>query len=105
MVYNLNFYSAVQLICEGQGGHGSMPMENTPGEKVHYMLDKMMQLRQREAQRLKDDPKLTPGDITTVNLTMLQGGLQSNVVPAEMRLTFDIRLAIDVDHDAFDQQV
>lgn len=82
-----------------------MPMENTPGEKVHYMLDKMMQLRQREAQRLKDDPKLTPGDITTVNLTMLQGGLQSNVVPAEMRLTFDIRLAIDVDHDAFDQQV
>lgn len=95
----------MQLICEGQGGHGSMLIENSPGEKVHYMLDKMMQLRQREAQRLKDNPKLTPGDITTVNLTMLEGGLQSNVVPSEMRITFDLRLAIDVDHDAFEEQV
>ena len=93
------------MICEGQGGHGSMLIENTPGEKVHYMLDKMMQLRQREAQRLKDNPKLTPGDITTVNLTMLEGGMQSNVVPSEMKITFDIRLAIDVDHDAFEEQV
>lgn len=95
----------MQLICEGQGGHGSMLIENTPGEKVYYMLDKMMQLRQREAQKLKDNPKLTPGDVTTVNLTMLEGGLQSNVVPSEMRLTFDLRLAIDVDHDAFEEQV
>lgn len=78
---------------------------NRPGEKIYYMLDKMMQLRQREAQKLKDNPKLTQGDITTVNLTMLKGGLQSNVVPSEMRLTFDIRLAIDVDHDAFEEQV
>ena len=36
---------------------------------------------------------------------MMKGGMQENVVPAEMSLTFDIRLAIDVDHDAFEQQV
>lgn len=95
----------MQLICEGQAGHGSMMIENTPGEKVHYMLDKLMKFRQCEAQKLKDNPKLTQGDITTVNLTMLEGGLQSNVVPSEMKITFDMRLAIDVDHDAFDQQV
>lgn len=95
----------MQLICEGQGGHGSMMIENSPGEKVHFMLDKMTKLRQREAQRLKDNPQLTQGDITTVNLTMLEGGLQSNVVPSEMRITFDMRLAIDIDHDAFEAQV
>lgn len=95
----------MQLICEGQGGHGAMLIENTPGEKIYYMLDKMMQLRLREAQRLKNNPRLTQGDITTVNLTMLEGGLQSNVVPSEMRLTFDLRLAIDVDHVAFEEQV
>lgn len=77
-MWNIFFYfpnsiSALQMICEGQGGHGSMLIENTPGEKVYYMLDKMMQLRQREAQRLKDNPKLTPGDITTLNLTYLEG--------------------------------
>lgn len=27
-----------------------------------------------------------------------QGGLQSNVVPAELQVTFDIRVAVDVDH-------
>lgn len=82
-----------------------MCIKNSPGEKVYYMLDKMMQLRQREEQRLEDNPKLTPGDIIQVNLTMLKGGMQSNVVPSEMSLTFDIRLAIDVDHDAFEEQV
>lgn len=82
-----------------------MMIENSPGEKVHFMLDKMTKLRQREAQRLKDNPQLTQGDITTVNLTMLEGGLQSNVVPSEMRITFDMRLAIDIDHDAFEAQV
>lgn len=44
-------------------------------------------------------------EICDVNLTILEGGSQSNVVPNEMKLTFDIRLAIDVDHDAFEQQV
>lgn len=43
--------------------------------------------------------------VTAINLTMMKGGMQENVVPAEMSLTFDIRLAIDVDHDAFEQQV
>lgn len=95
----------MELICEGQAGHGSILLENTPGEKVHYMLDRFTKFRQQEAQKLKDNPKLNMGDVTTVNLTMLQGGLMSNVVPSEMRLTFDIRVAIDVDHDAFDQQV
>lgn len=93
------------MICEGQGGHAAMMIEHSPGQKVNYMLNKMMQLREHEAQKLKDNPKLTQGDVTTVNLTMLEGGLQSNVVPNVMTITFDIRLAIDVDHDEFDEQV
>lgn len=69
------------------------------------MIDKLMRFRKQESQKLKDNSKLNVGDVTTVNLTMLKGGLQSNVVPAELSATFDIRLAIDVDHDAFDKQV
>lgn len=64
-----------------------------------------MEFRKQESQKLKDNPKLMMGDVTAVNLTMLKGGLQSNVVPAELSVTFDIRLAIDVDIDAFDKQV
>lgn len=37
------------------------------------------------------------GDVITINLTMINGGHQLNVVPSELSVTFDIRLAIDVD--------
>lgn len=35
--------------------------------------------------------------MTTINLTMINGGHNLNVVPTELSVTFDIRLAIDVD--------
>lgn len=78
---------------------------NTPGEKVQYMVNKFMNFRKNEVQKLADNPKLNMGDVTAVNLTMIQGGVQKNVVPSEMKLTFDIRVAIDVDHDAFDNMI
>lgn len=99
------FFSAIELICEGQAGHGSLMQENSSGEKVQYMLNKFMDLRKCELNKLKDNPELKVGDVSAINLTMLKGGMQTNCVPAVMNLTFDIRLAIDVDHDAFEQQV
>lgn len=96
---------ALELICEGQAGHGSLMQENSAGEKVQYMLNKFMDFRKQEMNKLKDNPLLKMGDVTAVNLTMLKGGLQTNIVPSEMRLTFDIRLAIDVDHEKFEQEV
>lgn len=96
---------AIELICVGQGGHGSYMQENSTGEKVQFMMNKFMDFRKNEMQKLKDNPKLNFGDVTAVNLTMINGGVQSNVVPSEMRITFDIRVAIDVDFDAFDKQV
>lgn len=92
-------------MCEGQAGHGSLMQENTAGEKVQYMLNKFMDMRKQEMDKLKNNPALGLGEVTSINLTMLSGGLQANVVPSEMRLTFDIRLAIEVDHVAFERQV
>ena len=34
--------------------------------------------------RLKSNPKLTLGDVTTTNMNKIEGGVQINVVPAEM---------------------
>lgn len=94
------------MICEGQAGHGSLVQETiSTGEKVQYMINKLMDLRKSEAEKLKQNPKLKMGDVTAINLTMMKGGVQLNVVPAEMSITFDIRLAIDVDHNDFEQQV
>ncbi|KAI8122699.1 hypothetical protein FF38_01384 [Lucilia cuprina] len=95
----------IHFKISGQAGHGSLLLKNTVGEKLHYILNKMMAFREHEAKRLESDPNLTIGDVTTVNLTTLSGGVQSNVIPPFMQMGFDIRLAITVDHAEFEKQV
>lgn len=65
----------------------------------------MYSFRAGEVQKLKDDSTLTIGDVTTINLTQMEGGIQANVVPDQMKITFDIRLALDVCHLEFDEMV
>lgn len=55
----------------GQPGHGSLLLDNTPGEKVAYILNKFYEFRRSEQQKLKDNPTYTVGDVTTVNLTQI----------------------------------
>jgi aminoacylase len=43
------------------------------------MLNKLMALREEERQRLAANPALTLGDVTTVNLTIMEGGVQARV--------------------------
>lgn len=64
-----------------------------------------MDLRLEQSQRLAEDPDLTIGDVTSVNLTKASGGVQSNVIPSQLMLCFDIRLALDLDHRDFEAMV
>ncbi|EDW03378.1 GH11206 [Drosophila grimshawi] len=89
----------------GTAGHGSLLLPNTAGEKFQYILDKMMQLRKQQVARLENNPELKIGDVTTINLTRIGGGVQSNVVPPELTAGFDCRLALDVNHDEFITQL
>ncbi|XP_023172478.1 aminoacylase-1 [Drosophila hydei] len=89
----------------GTAGHGSLLLANTAGEKLHYILDKMMQLRWQQVARLENNPELTIGDVTTINLTRIGGGVQSNVVPPLLTAGFDVRLALDVVHEEFFAQL
>lgn len=38
----------------------------------------------------------TLGDVTTINMTMVKGGMAYNVIPAEMDVSFDIRIPPNV---------
>lgn len=51
-----------------------MLLENTAGEKASYILNKFYEFRKQEQKKLKNNPTLTLGDVTTVNLTILQVG-------------------------------
>lgn len=53
-----------------------MLFRNTPGEKIHYIIDKFMNFRKEQLAKLESNPEFTLGDVTTVNLTMLKGGAQ-----------------------------
>lgn len=98
-------FSVVEVICKGQAAHECILLENTAGDKLYYMLDQFARLRKQEVEKLKMDSKLTLGDVTTVNLTLIKGGVKPNVVPAELGFTVDIFLVIDVDPDDFEKQV
>jgi aminoacylase len=49
-------------------------------------------MRDKEEKRLKSDSKLSIGDVTTVNLTVIEGGVQPNVIPPEFKAKFDMRI-------------
>lgn len=95
----------VDFICEGTTGHGSLLHEHTAGEKLRHILDRMMDYRDEQVKKLQNNPEFTVGDVTTVNLTIITGGVQSNVVPSKLTALFDCRLALDVDHDELENTV
>lgn len=79
--------------------------ENTAGEKIRHIIDRFMDFRAQEVLKLKNNPEFTIGDVTTVNLTILQGGVLSNVVPPLLTAIFDVRLSLDVDFKEFEEMV
>ncbi|MCL4138053.1 UNVERIFIED_CONTAM: hypothetical protein GTU68_049732 [Idotea baltica] len=58
--------------CPGSPGHGSQFLPNNAGQKLRKVINQFMAFRDAEEQKLKDDSSLSLGDVTTVNLTMLQ---------------------------------
>ncbi|XP_055855884.1 aminoacylase-1-like [Episyrphus balteatus] len=95
----------IHLRISGTTGHGSLLHENTAGCKLNYLLEKFMSFRQQEVDRLKNDSNLEIGDVTSINLTKINGGVQSNVVPSLIVAVFDVRVSLDVDHDEFDKMI
>ncbi|SPP81199.1 aminoacylase-1-like [Drosophila guanche] len=95
----------LRLKFSGTAGHGSLLLPNTAGERFNYVLNKIMEFRKSQVQRLADDSSLDIGDVTAVNLTQLRGGVQSNVVPPLLEAVFDIRIALSVDVVEFERQI
>lgn len=55
--------------------------------------------------RLQCSHCLRLGDVTTVNLTKIEGGVAHNVVPNEITMCFDIRLPPNVNMPKFEEQL
>ncbi|XP_060647709.1 aminoacylase-1-like [Drosophila nasuta] len=95
----------IRFKFSGTSGHGSLLHKNTAGEKLSYVVNKFTEYRDSQVKRLEDNPNFDIGDVTTVNLTRINGGIQSNVVPPLLEVLFDIRLAVTESLVEFEQQV
>ncbi|VDQ04103.1 unnamed protein product [Trichobilharzia regenti] len=90
----------------GNAGHGLALIENTAAEKFRIFLNHIYCFRKEEQLRLENSQgKLTLGDITTVNMTMISGGVQHNVVPEKLLASFDIRLTPSLSLDGLKEKL
>lgn len=68
------------------------------------LLEKLNEFRDEEMKKFMEW-KYPYGNVTTINLTILNGGVAYNVIPSEMRATFDVRVSVNTDLNEFEQQV
>jgi len=101
----------LRIMAEGNVGHGSRFILDTAISKLITVVNRLLKFRAEEEARLvaaaqaghscNHGDALTLGDVTTVNLTMLKGGVTTdggktwnlNCIPREAEAGFDIRVS------------
>ncbi|KAF9414303.1 adenylate cyclase [Podila epigama] len=88
----------IKVTATGPTGHGSQFIQDTAPSKLLKVIEKFMNLRNEQEKLLEiglhhDGKRYTLGDVTTINLTFLQSGIQYNVIPMEATCGFDIRVS------------
>lgn len=66
------FYLGVLVKCPGQPGHGSQFLPNTAGEKLRKVINSFLKYRDEQELKLKENEDIRLGDVTSVNLTILE---------------------------------
>ena len=89
----------------GNPGHGSRFIENTAASKVQYLMNKLLNFREKQKKIFENDDNLTLGEVITCNLTYMSGGVQINVVPNEFIVGFDIRLTPTTNLNDFEKKI
>ncbi|XP_048485084.1 aminoacylase-1 [Plutella xylostella] len=83
--------------------HGALLPANSVGDKLHYVMKKLFEMRTEERKKLESGLPL--GLVTSINLTVLEGGVQVNVVPESLSAKFDVRLAPEENLKDFQNKV
>jgi len=101
----------------GPTGHGSRFIKQTAMEKLMRAVNRFLEFRAEQLKIFEGhdgckhavEKKL--GDVTTLNLTMLNGGVGSaagwnlNVIPMEAEAGFDIRIPPSVNLEEFEEKI
>ncbi|VDO85346.1 unnamed protein product [Heligmosomoides polygyrus] len=79
----------IKITCRGSPGHGSKFIENTAAEKLQSIINSALSFREEQRLLLKNDPTKKLGDVTTLNLTKVDGGVQIAVLDIRLPPTAD----------------
>jgi aminoacylase len=98
----------ITLTANGGAGHASRFVEPSAVDRLLKCLEKFSRFRETEKARLEtnrtgEGQKLQLGDVTTTNITLLNAGVQMNVVPAQVSAGIDMRLSPLLDFDDFEK--
>ena len=83
----------------GNTGHGSMFIGDTAVAKMVKFLQRVLEYR--DEQENKQSECVTVSEVNTLNIGMIQGGVQPNVVPSELKVTIDCRIKHEEDFEEF----
>ncbi|CAJ0936050.1 unnamed protein product, partial [Mesorhabditis belari] len=92
----------IRVTFPGQPGHGSKFIEDTAAEKMQSFINNALTFRAEQKSLLQSDSSKTLGDVTSLNLTIVRGGVQTNVLPEKFECEFDIRVPPTVDYVQFE---
>ncbi|CAI2351189.1 unnamed protein product [Caenorhabditis sp. 36 PRJEB53466] len=82
----------IKVTLPGNPGHGSKFIEKTAVEKLQKLIASVDEFRNEQKALLAANPELTIGDVTTSNVTIINGGVQVNVVPEKFEAYIDVRV-------------
>ncbi|PVU88718.1 hypothetical protein BB561_005731 [Smittium simulii] len=86
----------VRYTTHGETGHGSQFIPNTAISKMMAISKELLEFRDSEENKLitqyGEITQSNLGEVTTVNLNIFNGGVQTNVVPESFSAVFDIRV-------------
>jgi hypothetical protein len=64
--------TGVKFKAVGSSGHGSLLLNDTAAEKIVKVLNKFLGMREAERVRLYSSKSVKLGDVTTINLSILE---------------------------------
>ncbi|XP_071559150.1 aminoacylase-1-like [Temnothorax nylanderi] len=102
----------VEIKCASESGHASRVPYYSAAKQLKVIIDRFMDFRAYEVAKMlhnSTNPNCKKEELdymgSSVNLTKIWGGIQSNVIPKEIRAVFDIRLSPFVDHEQFEATI
>ncbi|GMS85980.1 hypothetical protein PENTCL1PPCAC_8155, partial [Pristionchus entomophagus] len=95
----------MQITFTGNPGHGSKFIENTAVEKLHKFMTSALAFRAEQKAKLEAHPEWTVGDVTSLNITVIKGGVQTNVVPEKIVANVDCRVTPSDDFEAMEARI